>query len=278
MKKIFVSNILLLLLAIFVDQITKYLAGDFFLIVKNQGLLLNSFEDLPTKIKVIALASTAGVIFFFYLTFIYLLGPKLTPPRFALSLVMGGILSNTLDKIIFGYTIDFIPLGSWAFNVADLFTTGASLYLIFYILKNHESIWTADDNRRSLFVNPRAQVMFGLKYSIVALCTSFLLGLLAYTFIKTYIFPVVLTSSQNILPMFLVLHLSMTILFSSVVFVIGIVVSHRFVGPIIALERFVDNLSQGKDVDLSLRQGDYFKQLEELSRKISEIKKGSNVK
>lgn len=277
MRKIFLLNLSLLVLTIIFDQLTKLSAGSFFPVVKNYGLLFNLCETLPSDIKVIFLGTLAGILFFFYLTLTYLLRTEVTKLRYLLSLLMGGILSNTLDKIIHGHTIDFLPLSSYAFNVADIMTTGATVAIVLYLLKHHQKLWPSLDERRTLLINPRAQMMFGLKYMIVALCTSFLMGLLALAYIKNFILPSVLTSGSNILPTFIVLHTTLTLFFSSLVFVIGIIVSHRFVGPIVALERFVDDLRLGKTGQLTLRQGDYFKQLEELSKKISDIKQNSDL-
>lgn len=263
---------MLLVLAIAMDQLTKDLATEVFVVVKNQGLLLNTFENLPSNIKVISLATGAGVLFFFYMTLLFLINQKMKFPRYALSLIMGGIFSNTLDKIIFGYTKDFIPFWSYAFNFADILTMGGTIFLLIYIIKNQHEIWITNESRRNILVNPHAQVMFGLKYSIVSLCTSILMGVFAFTFIKNQILPEILVSSNNFMSTFMVLYFTLTLLFSSIVFVIGVIVSHRFVGPIVALERFVEGLNQGNDVSLSRRQGDYFKHLEELSVKIKEIK------
>lgn len=277
MRNLFLINLGLVLLAIIIDQLTKMSAGSFFTIVKNHGLFLNMLEDLPLNIKIVVLGTLSGILFFFYLTLTYLINLKLKYLRNVLSVLMAGILSNTFDKVTLGYTIDFLPFGSYAFNVADIMTVGGTLLLLIYLSKHHREIWPAVDERRTILINPKAQVMFGLKYTIVALCTSFILGLLALTYIKNYVLPSILTSGQNIIPTFIVLHVTLTILFSSFVFVMGIIVSHRFVGPIVALERFVDHLQQGKTSQLTLRQGDYFKQLEELGRKISEIKKNSDL-
>lgn len=277
MKLILFLNLSILVLAIAVDQFSKNLADSIFTIVKNQGLLFNTLEDLPMKVKVISLATASGILFFFYLTLLYLLNLKLKIPRLAMSLLMGGIMSNTLDKIVFGYTKDFIPLGPFAFNLADVMTMGATVFLLAFLLRFHEDIWASNESRRSILVNPHAQLMFGVKYAVVSLCTSLLMGIFAYTFIKDHVLPVVLVSSQKFMSTFLVIHITLTLLFGTIVFILGIIVSHRFVGPIVALERFVEGLNQGKEVSLNLRQGDYFKQLEELSRKINEIKKGTDL-
>jgi lipoprotein signal peptidase len=277
MKKTFLVNLGLLTLSIILDQLTKKLAGSVFGLVKNTGLLLNMLHDLPIEVKVISLGTFAGVLFFFYLTFLYLFNLKLQAPRFALSFLMAGILSNTLDKILFGYTVDFIPLGSFAFNVADIMTLGGSFSLVVYMIKFQHVLWTSADSRRSLFINPKAQLLFSFKYVVVSLCTSLLLGLMAFTYIKNFVLPNILSTAQNFLTTFIVLHLTLTLFFSLIVFIFGIIISHRFVGPIVALERYVNDLNQGKDSPLNLRQGDYFKQIEELGRKIKELKKSSDV-
>jgi len=47
---------------------------------------------------------------------------KVTRPRtlITLGLILGGALGNLIDRIAFGYVIDFIDLGVWpVFNVAD---------------------------------------------------------------------------------------------------------------------------------------------------------------
>ncbi|MFV1973299.1 MAG: signal peptidase II, partial [Thiohalobacterales bacterium] len=54
----------------------------------------------------------------------------------ALSLILGGALGNLIDRVVYGYVIDFIDLyyGDWhwpVFNVADsAITVGASLLIL----------------------------------------------------------------------------------------------------------------------------------------------------
>lgn len=58
----------------------------------------------------------------------------------ALSLILGGALGNLIDRVVYGYVIDFIDLyyGDWhwpVFNVADsAITVGASLLILDAIL------------------------------------------------------------------------------------------------------------------------------------------------
>lgn len=48
----------------------------------------------------------------------------------ALSLLISGAISNFLDRLIHGYVIDYLVLGPWVINLADLFIlVGILLYL-----------------------------------------------------------------------------------------------------------------------------------------------------
>ncbi len=51
-----------------------------------------------------------------------------------LSLITSGAIGNIIDRILYGFVIDFIKIGSWpTFNIADAYlTTGGFLIIIFY--------------------------------------------------------------------------------------------------------------------------------------------------
>ena len=52
------------------------------------------------------------------------------------ALVLGGAVGNLIDRIFFGYVIDFIDFRIWpAFNVADSAITIGAIWLIFYLWK-----------------------------------------------------------------------------------------------------------------------------------------------
>lgn len=60
------------------------------------------------------------------------------PGRFAmpLSLVLGGALGNLVDRIRFGYVIDFVDVGPWPpFNVADAAITVGVVWLAWVLLR-----------------------------------------------------------------------------------------------------------------------------------------------
>lgn len=51
--------------------------------------------------------------------------------KFAYGLVLGGALSNFLDRILYGYVIDYIDIRIWpVFNLSDLcISTGVALII-----------------------------------------------------------------------------------------------------------------------------------------------------
>ncbi len=52
---------------------------------------------------------------------------------FALALVLGGALGNLVDRIMYGFVVDFIDFGFWpAFNIADSAITAGIILLIGY--------------------------------------------------------------------------------------------------------------------------------------------------
>ena len=54
-----------------------------------------------------------------------------------LALVFGGALGNLLDRVMYGFVIDFIDFNFWpAFNIADSAITVGVIFLIIYVIKN----------------------------------------------------------------------------------------------------------------------------------------------
>ena len=57
--------------------------------------------------------------------------------RILLSLIIGGALGNFIDRIVYGFVIDFINptfIRFAVFNVADIFVTCGAILLVFAVL------------------------------------------------------------------------------------------------------------------------------------------------
>jgi signal peptidase II len=56
-------------------------------------------------------------------------------PSYPFVLISSGAIGNILDRILYGYVVDFVKIGSfYVFNVADASITIGSLLLAFMLL------------------------------------------------------------------------------------------------------------------------------------------------
>jgi signal peptidase II len=131
---------------IILDQITKYLAKsllqlntplvllkNFFnlTLVHNRGAAFGLFENQLLMFVAISILAVAIILF-------SLRDKKNTLIfRFSLSLILGGAIGNLIDRIRFGFVIDFLDFRVWpVFNLADSFITVAAILLAWEILFN----------------------------------------------------------------------------------------------------------------------------------------------
>lgn len=100
--------------------------------VKNYGFAGNKMDGFP---KAVCGVSTV-------LTFVMCGALALSPKRFKLplALILGGAVSNTLDRVVRGYVVDYIPMGRGVYgNLSDLsIFTGTAVGMVKYILEDEE--------------------------------------------------------------------------------------------------------------------------------------------
>jgi signal peptidase II len=142
-RKVLWINALILTFFI-LDRIIKNLFLAQVLVYKNLGLLnFNLYQNR----KIILGWSINNpwlnvLIFVIFIFLVYNLKKayfqkKLTP-LFALTLIIAGAMSNVLDKLFYGFIIDYINLGPWSiFNLADLMIwAGTTILIISYTKKD----------------------------------------------------------------------------------------------------------------------------------------------
>lgn len=114
---------LLLIAAIvsLLDQLTKFIFRNYFYFTKNYGAAFGLFQGHR-----LVFILTAILVIIFVLRF----SSKLN--NAALGFLLGGTIGNLIDRLFYGYVIDFINLGFWpSFNLADSFSTIGVLMLIY---------------------------------------------------------------------------------------------------------------------------------------------------
>jgi len=145
---------LISLLAIILDQVTKYAAVDYlkeigsvkvidgvlnFTYAENTGAAFSLFSGARWGFIVFTLVITAAMI--------VILQKKIVHHpvgRIGMYMVIGGAIGNFIDRLIFGYVVDmfeFTFVDFAIFNVADIFLTVGEvligIYIIFFITRKH---------------------------------------------------------------------------------------------------------------------------------------------
>ena len=126
MKKYFLIAIPLIIL----DQTIKFIIKKYFTYSTNTGA---AFGILQNKTNIIILLT------FFALGFLIYYTPKIKH-SLGLGLIFAGLIGNLIDRLNYGYVIDYIKISAWpTFNLADIFTVTGVIILILY-LKNVKNI------------------------------------------------------------------------------------------------------------------------------------------
>lgn len=147
--------IIIFLLVVIVDQYTKLLVRQemflgqskplidgilHFTYVQNTG---GAFGILRNHTKLFIVVSILVMGFMVY----YLIKEKNKDffHNFIFSLILGGALSNLIDRVLFGYVVDFIDIMVWpVFNFADMAISVSITVLIIHTLFKKESPHVSD--------------------------------------------------------------------------------------------------------------------------------------
>ncbi len=234
--------------------------------LKNYNVFLASFGELPVYLRTIALASLLGLIYAFAFVVQYMLVKSLPLLRSGITMLLGGITGNIIDKSFFGYVRDFISVvDGYFFNLADVFIVIGILLIIISIFKDAGDIWHEGCLRKTIFVDKKAQVSFSIKVVVALLFYFFTILAFSAAFMTT-------ASVQNDLRNSFLIGIScLSCLFIIFVFGASVIISKKVIGPLYAFLRFVDQVESGDTTPLKLRQGDYFKFLEKTSERILQL-------
>lgn len=139
-SKLFVSNILILNESITIIPNFFYLTY-----THNYGGAWNIFDNSTLFITIVSFLIIIGIIY-------YLFKNKVTKKIeiIGYSLLLGGAIGNLIDRVVYGYVIDFLDFYVFGydfpiFNIADIgIITGITLLLTSMILEVYKN-----DNKRN---------------------------------------------------------------------------------------------------------------------------------
>ena len=275
MGKTFFKCLGIFLSVILIDQLSKYFGRGLETLHYNEGVIFGLYSDIPSALRIIALTSVSGFIFFLYTVLIYLLSPRLKVLKYGISLFVGGIFGNVIDRTIIGKSIDFIPINfvsglELTFNMADVFQWVGAGIIVYKIIKKEKIIWHPENQRGQFLLYTGEQLKFSSKLTAIVVSCSLIFGIFSFTYFRTLLVELNLLNQKYFLT-YLLAYTFLSLSFALIVFLCGIVLSHRTVGPIYAFESFLDDLISGVDrEEFALREGDNFKHLESVANKIHE--------
>ena len=273
MRKTILLSFSLLIFCIVCDQMSKRLGLQLPTLHFNEAFIYGSFAKLPASVRILALCCFAGFIFNLYIFALLLLPTSLFGMKLSLSVFVGGIAGNVIDRMVIGRTIDFIPfpLGPETiyFNLADTFQWIGFIAIILRLFKQDKIIWYPDNQRSKLIVNPKEQLRLALKLTAVSAGSSLLLGIFSYTYLRMSFHNA--ANSTELIHMFVIAFLSLAMLFQVLVFAFGLYVSHRTAGAIHALYLYSQDISAGENREFQLRAHDHFQELKLIAREIKKI-------
>lgn len=288
-----------LLLTWAVDRLTKMWAEELsghisygwlhFYLHHNHGAMLGLFSDLPPILRIVSLSTGGAFLVCTYVLIQYLLPIKSLRLRCGMSILLGGILGNVTDRVLYGYVTDFILIGneSWlspAFNPADALQWIGYGLIVVALFRENEILWPKHNARKTYWVNRK----FQMKYSLILLTAGLGISLVGLVFSYTYLRVTILQlvgQNETVLDRFLI---PFAITFSLVcigvavaLFTVGKILSHQIAGPIYAFEKFIDEMIAAKTGvhglrKFKLRSKDEFKNLEDLALRIRAIIEESN--
>jgi signal peptidase II len=278
-----------LFLTWFLDRITKEWAtqisgfnfyGPFgFVLHHNHGAILGLFSHLPALLRIVSLSTGGAFLLFIFAILQFLLPTRSLLLRSGLSFLIGGIIGNVTDRIIWGYVVDFLVIGSPdkftpAFNLADALQWIGYGCIIIAFIKEGKNLWPVDNLRKSYWINLRFQLKYCFALMTVGLGLSIIAGTYSYTYLRVTLNEIrgnnPLLNDQFLIP-FVITFGIVTLTFMFILFVVGMIISHRAAGPLYAFERFLNDKAEGKKAHLKLRAGDEFKELERLAEKLDKI-------
>lgn len=247
-----------------------------FVLHHNHGAMLGLFSDLPAVLRIVSLSTGGAFLLFAFCIVQYLLPIKSLMLRSGLSMLLGGILGNVTDRILYGYVIDFLIIGtptspSPAFNAADALQWVGYGMVAWALVRDSAILWPTANSRKAYWVNIKFQLRYTFTLMGIGLGFAVIAGVYAYTFLRVTIMDLVgqnPTLLDHYLLPFVATFVVVSLSFSIILFLAGRTLSQRIAGPLYAFERFLDDALQGKRRVLKLRSGDEFKHLETVATRI----------
>jgi len=244
--------------------------------VRNYGIMNGLYANGSTLLREVSLCTAGGFLLVIYCMLQFLMPIASLSMRIGLAFWMGGIFGNVSERMISGFSTDFITIGSLQhmspiFNPADLFQWVGVFLVFFSLAKNFKTLWQSNELRSRYFVNLKFQLSYCAKLVGCGLGFATVIGFFTFSYFKIVLEQSHLpdpTEANQILFCYLSIFTVVSIAFLFLLFIVGMILSHRIAGPIHAFERYISEIEEGKSHSLKFRKKDEFKHLEILAARL----------
>jgi signal peptidase II len=247
------------------DQLNVY--GTFYVLKKvtNHGFLFGQFSEVSSLLKIMFIVSILGFLYFLSLLVFFFLSTDFFFMKIGISLMLGGFTSNAIEKLLYGYVIDYVAIklpfyNQYFFNLADFLQLIGLVIAIQSVLKNKTKIWFSDEKRFQLILNPGFQFRFVKKIIIFFILMAVFLGAITFAALEQ-LFELSLIEEKLIHDyrlMFFMTYISMSVFFIIITIFFLLKISHKIIGPLYVFKKFIINPSKQEIV---LRKNDYFQDI-----------------
>ena len=224
-----------------------------------------------------------SVFLFIFSTVFYFVLRRQDVPRlkYGTILLSAGFFGNVLDRVLRGtstniFTLKFTAYAEATLNFADLLCLLGSIYVILALALDSKQIFHHYNLKRKLLIEPKFQIEFSLILVFIGILNATMIGIYSYSYLRVYLSQAgyVVLGVNDLMKDYLFGLVIMEFFFLIATFIVGIIFSHKMIGPIQAFEGFVRRLltnSQiARDKNFRLRQLDYFKNFERLANLLQE--------
>tara|TARA_Y100000589_G_scaffold310834_1_gene329602 strand:- start:17749 stop:18207 length:459 start_codon:yes stop_codon:yes gene_type:complete len=140
--------ILISIIVVIIDQISKLYISNNYYILENKNIILFTLKFIKNDGAAFNILSgnriflsTISIFSSFTLLYIILVKPLKPLSKYGLSFILAGSVGNGIDRILYGYVIDFIKLNYInfpVFNIADLAINIGVIILLYKIFKDKD--------------------------------------------------------------------------------------------------------------------------------------------
>ncbi|MFH1663105.1 MAG: signal peptidase II [Chloroflexota bacterium] len=104
--------------------------------IQNTGSSFGLFQNQNLILSIIAIIGACTILFLVFFMHQRLQILNTTLSKLSLGLIFSGAVGNLINRLSFGYVIDFINFDYWpAFNIADSSVVVGSILLAYYLIR-----------------------------------------------------------------------------------------------------------------------------------------------